>query len=208
MRTLPALLFPLYLLFITILPFPASGPPGSAVIVSHEMGHGSGVHIGRGIILTAAHVIPDGQSVIVTDDKGRDYPADILHIDREHDVAALRIVGVLRSSPLSCRTPLVGEFVSTTGNPGPLKFVTLWGRVSGDVRALSSIQEVIVTDMTTIPGMSGGGLLDQYGRVVGTVSAVMVQPMFGTPLAIGYAVPSSTICALLKTVIHADTSAL
>jgi len=169
-------------------------------MVFHESGHGSGIHIGRGIILTAAHVVPQDNNVSVMTTTGQEMRARVVFIDRKYDVAALRVESAsgLMSSRISCRTPDIGEHIVTTGNPANLKFVTIWGRVSGPLQSLKMIREVIVTDMTTIPGMSGGGVLDRWGRVVGTVSAVMTAPMFGVPLAIGYVVPASTSCTLLK----------
>lgn len=200
-RSFPALLFPVYLLLILVFPV-ASNPPRaqSSVMVFHESGHGSGVHIGQGIILTAAHVVPRDNHVSVMTTTGQEMRADVIFIDREYDVAALRVAGHsgMMSSRISCRVPDIGEHIVTTGNPANLKFVTIWGRVSGPLQSIKLIKEVIVTDMTTIPGMSGGGVLDRWGRVVGTVSAVMTAPMFGVPLAIGYVVPAATSCELLK----------
>lgn len=201
MRPSPGLLAPFPILLAFLLPLPEQPAQSDPfVIVSHERGHGSGTHIGQGRILTAAHVVDGFQVIEVRDDLGRAYPASVTFSDKATDVAVLQIEidPSIRSAEIACRRPVKGEGVRTTGNPRDMELVLVSGRVAGQIRPTKLIPSVIPLDMTVIPGMSGGGLIDWKGRLIGTVSAVMIQPAVSVPLGIGYAVPTTTICPLLK----------
>jgi serine protease Do len=160
---------------------------------------GTGTHIGFGMILTAAHVVDKGGMIEVEDQDGNTYQASLTFLDKANDVAVLQVRrdAPVRSSPIKCRKPTIGELIVTTGNPMGQRFITSWGRVSGAVREGRGVT-IFPVDMTTLPGMSGGSIRDFRGNIIGVVSMVMTQPPYGTPLAVGYAVPSSTFCPLLK----------
>lgn len=175
------------------------------VLINTISSLGSGTHIGNGIILTAAHVVEGGGLITVEDMEGNSYDASVSFIDEANDVATLQIelTAPLRSLAIDCRDPRLGEAVVTTGNPFGEPFLTLWGRVNGKIR--NEGLTLFPTDMTTIPGMSGGAIRDWWGNIIGIVSRALTQATLGpnlniarVPIGVGYAVPSSTFCPLLK----------
>jgi S1-C subfamily serine protease len=203
MRIAPAFLPPAFILASIVLPTPeiATKMADPAVRIESGRSIGSGTHIGHGRILTAAHVVTkDGGILEVSDQDGNVYPASITFIDEDSDVAVIQIETSpkIKSLDPACRKPLFGEAIYTVGNPMGDPFVGSWGRVSSKLPKYKRTVEVFSMDMTTIPGMSGGGVIDWKGYVIGIVSMVMVQPMLGTPLHVGYAVPSSVFCPMLK----------
>ena len=182
-------------------------PSPSAVVridVETEIGggHGSGVHLGRGIILTAYHVIAEGKAISVVTEAGHRVDAKVLWTSPEYDVAMIEAVSqpsTLGKASLSCRVNQIGDAVEGVGNPGPLKFVHVWGRVAGlPVKGLRAAVTQTV-DITVAPGMSGGPIFNSSGQVVGLFDAMLISPQspfsaFSFPIT--FMVPSSTICRI------------
>jgi S1-C subfamily serine protease len=59
---------------------------------------------------------------------------------------------------------------------------------------------LLVTDITTVPGQSGGPVLNADGKVVGITVGVMRVPMgfaSASYVGVGFIVPGKTICNLL-----------
>lgn len=172
-----------------------SGLPGSVVKIMPEGGHGSGVHIGKGYILTAAHVVADVKSVKIKTDTGGTGEADVLWANRDHDIALLHTSTKLQLSRIACRPLASGAVTRAIGNPGNQEFISTWGRVSG--RAINTPWKgAIVADITIVPGMSGGGLFDEAGRLVGILVGTMARG-FGAIVPVGYVVPASAFCGML-----------
>lgn len=164
-------------------------------------GHGSGVHIGNGFIVTAAHVASDQTKMTVKADDGSSREATVLWTNKKYDVAMLRMdpaekIGVAR---LSCRDPRPNENLHARGNPGNIEFITTNGRVAGSAREVGPWSSVFVFDATVAPGMSGGPVLDNEERVVGITVGLMLVPLGFSPalVPISYIVPASTVCMLM-----------
>lgn len=174
---------------------------GATVKIVLGEGHGSGVHIGNGKVLTAAHVVNEKGDYKVKTDTGKEYAAEVMWTNKGYDVALVYVDGlVAKRRELSCRAPDVGTPVVAIGNPLNVEFVKMRGHVIGPPQEVLDIKSVVALDMTTIPGMSGGPIVDPDGRIVGTVSAVMVVgmgPFSASIVGLGYAVPGSTICHVM-----------
>ena len=176
----------------------AAVPASSHVkVLTAGGGHGSGTHIGEGYILSAGHVADDAKTLQILADNGSEYTADVLWSNREFDVALLRLqtdssVGI---TPLSCAANPVGQRVRAYGSPANKDFVYTVGEVVGKPAPHPLWRSVIPVDMTIIPGMSGGGVLNQAGELVGITVGVMVyyQGLTG----IGYVVPATVACTLM-----------
>ncbi len=169
--------------------------PGSVVKIVFEQGHGSAVHIGGGYILTAAHVaVHGGDKVDIKTDDGKDGTAEVIWAAKAYDVALLRTETKLESSNISCRSYPVGSHVRAKGNPGDVDFFSSWGRIGGAREPDEHWKSVISVDITPLPGMSGGGLFDSNGMLIGILVGVMVM---GAPVPIGYVVPSTAFCGML-----------
>jgi S1-C subfamily serine protease len=185
--------------------FVTKPPPsaGATVMVVTESGHGSGVHIGGGYILTATHVIGTLKSATLKTDKGAKLDSTVLWSSADYDIALLRIADpkALKSVPLSCRTPPVGEHVSVEGNPMKLEFQTTWGRIAGKTQVGGDMwKAVYVLDATIAPGVSGGPVLDVNRKVVGIAVGTMVSgfgPFTRTGPAYSFIVPSRMVCNLM-----------
>lgn len=169
--------------------------PGSVVKVVLETGHGSGVHIGKGYILTAAHVVADTKTVKIKTDKGRTGEAEVLWFNRELDVALIHTGTKLQASRIACAPTPRGTLIHAIGNPANQEFISTWGRVSGP--AIDTPWKVaIVADITIVPGMSGGGLFDEADRLVGILVGTMARGLGGI-VPVGYVVPTSAFCGML-----------
>jgi serine protease Do len=172
--------------------------------------HGSGVNIGDGFIVTAAHVAGDATTVKIKTSTGKEVDADVLWINKTYDLALLRTADMIgKGTHIDCRTAKAGETIQAAGNPLDLEFVSSFGRIAGDVREIGPWKEALVTDITTVMGQSGGPVFEADGRVIGITVGVFAAPLKGgkdaagadiyTPTMTGFGmvVPSSAICRLL-----------
>jgi serine protease Do len=179
-------------------------PTYAAVKVVLPTGHGSGVIVGNGYIITAGHVATGAKTVKIESKDGRSYDADVLWVNETYDIAMLRapVALVGGGAALDCRSAKTGEAIYATGNPLELNFVTSYGRIAGDERSLGPWKSVLVTDISTVPGQSGGPVFEADGRVIGiTVGVVTLPTATGVTLTgFGTIVPASTVCMLMGNV--------
>jgi S1-C subfamily serine protease len=172
----------------------------ATVKVIHARGHGSGVHIGDGFIVTAAHVVGSEKTVQVKAKDGLLHSADVLWVNTAQDIALLRTssdgLGVAR---LSCTDVKAGESITAYGNPLSVEFVAAYGKIAGAPRQAGPWKSVYVTDITTVMGHSGGPVFSASGDLIGiTVGVMSAQIGFsGSLVGYGYVVPSSAVCGLL-----------
>ncbi|MGX9443845.1 S1 family peptidase [Nitrobacteraceae bacterium UC4446_H13] len=182
---------------------PAAPRASSTVIISNDEGHGSGVHIGHGFILTAAHVVEGQATMQITDDRGRVQTGAILWANKAYDVALVQVdhAETLATSRLDCTARLaVGDEISAFGNPLNLKFIRTYGKVASDYAAREPWKSSFVASIAVAPGMSGGGVFDRQGDVVGLAVGLAARgSVLGgmAPFAISYVVPSSAVCMLM-----------
>ncbi|WP_421696952.1 trypsin-like peptidase domain-containing protein [Ancylobacter sp.] len=180
---------------------PAASVPLASFSVKIDMpeGHGSGAHIGNGFILTAAHVV-DGRAPTVVTNTGARQDAEVLWLNREYDVALLRIhdhenIGAV---PLACSDLPVGTVYSAYGSPGSVDFVHASGEVVGAPEKRGPWLSVAALDGTVVMGMSGGAIVSR-NRVVGVAVGVQTvrAGLFPTITGFGFAVPSRVVCDLM-----------
>lgn len=184
---------------------PKAAPPTATAfvkVIDGKGGHGSGVHIGKGYVLTAAHVVEQAAEMTLVDTLGVKRTADVLWKNSGQDVALMHVEGFdgLSSANLDCSPSPVGQRIWAVGNPRDLDNVTMYGRVASDVRSIGPWHDGIAVDMTIIPGMSGGAVLNDAGSVVGIAVGAMnmaTSPLAGDLVGLGTVVPASTICALM-----------
>lgn len=182
---------------------PADAPEqaGSVVKLTDKQGHGSGVHIGGGYVLTAAHVPGAKKAMAYVRDDGRKGQAKVIWSSAEYDVALLRLDSAegIMASNLECRAPGKGETVMLEGNPLILEGITTWGRIAGGETSLGPWASVLPVDASIAGGMSGGGAFDTEGDLIGINVGMMVQALGlgSTSVGLSLIVPGSTICGLL-----------
>jgi len=158
---------------------PGQAPDAIAASVLLDMGSGigSGFFLNdEGLLLTAAHVTTQSDFKVRLSD-GKVYPAGIVRLNRDADVALVRVRG-LTGTPclkLADAEPSMGADLYAIGAPGDpnLSFSLTRGIVSSlrTVRGFRRIQ----TDTPISPGNSGGPLLDAEGRVQAIVQAKVVR---------------------------------
>lgn len=173
----------------------------STVKVLVGEGHGSGVHTGNRYIVTAAHVVGQAATVKVKTSRGGESEADVLWVNKAHDIALLRAQSLpdVDVSRLACGNPSVGQAVSAVGNPGPLEFITAYGRVSSLLKHGNPWADFYIVSMAIAPGMSGGPVFNEQGQVIGLVVGVAMMSIgwAGAPVGFGYVTPSSAVCRML-----------
>ena len=143
---------------------------------------GSGFVIGSNgsssYILTNYHVIDGVSDIKVFFSDGKSYDATLVGGEKENDIAVLKIdVGNLQTVTLGDSDQLnVGEDVYAIGNPlGELTFTFTGGYVSAKDRSVTmsdgTVMNMLQTDTAINSGNSGGPLFNEYGQVIGIVSA-------------------------------------
>ena len=162
----------------------------ATVYVDTPRGHGSGFAVTPDTIITAAHVAAFGVDGIELRDGTTCEIQDVI-VSTRYDVAAVRISGCEVPTLDIRRAPILeGASVHIAGNPQDLR----WSISAGHV--MDSDEGDLVVDAVALPGMSGGPVTDDRGRVVGMVVRIIpVADMLGSRAWGGEskAIPASTI---------------
>ncbi len=156
-----------------------------------------------GYIVTNAHVVArstDNRITFADESKRKAQPARVVTIDREHDLAVLKIdtdkplpyLRLGRSDDL-----MIGETVIAIGNPLGYHHTVTTGVVGALNRTLEFRSDVkyvglIQTDAAINPGNSGGPLLNINGELIGINTAIR-----GDAQNIGFAIPVDHLRRLL-----------
>jgi len=140
----------------------------STFTVNAEFARGSGFLVdAQGLIATNAHVVENGDWIRVRLDDERRVEATIAHIDRERDVAFLRVhpsvveglevVTFRRNDELA----VTGERVIAIGSPLHQERALTTGVVS------RTSSNALICDLNINPGSSGGPVFNTAGEVLG-----------------------------------------
>lgn len=151
--------------------------PGQKKTPQIVRGQGSGfILTSDGVILTNAHVIDGADEVIVKLTDRREFGAKIVGIDKNTDIAVLRINA--RDLPVvalgDASASRVGEPVLAIGSPFGFESSASAGIISAKARSLPDDTYVpfIQTDVAVNPGNSGGPLFNHKGEVIGINSQI------------------------------------
>lgn len=158
-----------------------------------------------GYILTNYHVVKGAETVTVTMYNGDEFDAKYIGGEEDYDIAVIKVEAEnLQPVTLGDSATLnVGDHVLAIGNPlGELTFSMSGGMVSCVDRAINvdgTPFNMIQTDTSINPGNSGGPLFNQYGEVVGIVSAKYSQSSNGTTVeGLGFAIPMNDVFSMVK----------
>jgi len=189
-----------FLLLAAVVPMPAAThSAGYTIKIGDGEGHGSGVHIGRGYILTAAHVVASDKKLSIITDTGSLHDVEVLWRNADYDVALLKLASYTQIAhiKLSCTKPKVGTKITAYGSPLSLDFVSTSGTLVGH-NNIAMWKETAIVDATIIMGMSGGPVVSD-DKVIGISVGVVVAPMgFSASITgLGVIVPGNTICRLM-----------
>ena len=157
-----------------------------------------------GYIVTNYHVVKDADTVKVTMYNGDEYNAKYVGGDEDYDIAVIKVEAAdLQPVTLGNSDNLnVGDHVLAVGNPlGELTFSMSGGMVSCVNRAINvdgTPFNMIQTDASINPGNSGGPLFNQYGEVVGIVSAKYSSYSSESVEGLGFAIPINDVIAMIQ----------
>ncbi|HWB31539.1 MAG TPA: trypsin-like peptidase domain-containing protein [Acidobacteriaceae bacterium] len=169
-----------------------------------QQGQGSGFILNKdGLILTNNHVIDNARTVEVTLYDKHKYKAQVIAVDKGHDLALLKITApnlVPATLAESSSNLAVGQKVYAIGNPFGLSGTMTRGIISAirSVRGPESapIEDAIQTDASVNPGNSGGPLLNSHGEVIG-ITTMIASNGADQSSGIGFAIPINTAKAVL-----------
>ena len=156
-------------------------------------GMGTGIIIDeRGYIVTNHHVVNGVDALRVTLDKAGTYSARVVSVDREYDLAIIKINSSrsLQVMPAGTSSDLMlGEKVIAIGNAFGYEHTITAGIISAlsrdvEVNEHQSYRNLIQTDASINPGNSGGPLVNLDGEVIGINVAIRAGAQ-----RIGFAIP-------------------
>ncbi len=158
-----------------------------------------------GYIATNYHVVQNAETVKVTMYNGDEYDAKFIGGDKDYDIAVIKVeASDLQAVVMGDSDTLnVGDRVLAIGNPlGELTFSQSGGMVSSVNRAINvdgTPFNMIQTDASINSGNSGGPLFNQYGEVVGIVSAKYSSSGSGSSVeGLGFAIPMNDVFAMIE----------
>jgi len=155
--------------------------------------HGTGVQFAPGLVATVAHQVDGMDDIALYRGDFRFSQADIIAIDRVHDLAVLRVAK--RPGGLALNTVEdmpVGTEIFKVGCPFGLFHVTAQGRIQTPRTRIDG-RSLMAMDMLIYTGDSGGPVLDLQGRWLGVIRGYLT----GTP-NISIAMPIEQLQALIQ----------
>lgn len=166
----------------------------SVVLIRSPTGLGSGfVATADGKIVTNFHVIEGAtEASIVTSDRVEHKDIEVIALDKERDLAVLRIRG-RKLKPLALadsKLAKAGDHVVAIGNP-----LGLGGTISdGLLSAIRELPELTVLQISApiSPGSSGGPVFNDHGEVIGVSTFLLLGGQ-----NLNFAIPINVVKPLL-----------
>ena len=177
---------------------PGTAPAGAGFYYNIDDGETSP------FIITAAHVVKKAKSIEIINFSGEKAQAFLHALDEQRDIAVLRTNLFGRSIEINEEKPEIGSHVCAIGNSFGLGTGMTCGIVSALNRrniGINMIEDFIQTDAAVNPGMSGGALVDPYGRLIGVVDAIFTKTAdidAGVNFAISVSLLRASIDAQIK----------
>lgn len=183
----------------------------SGLEVRNIQGLGSGVVFRKdGYILTNNHVVNGlpgtADKIVVMLSDGKSYPAKIIGVDPQTDLAVLKInhKNLIVPEWGDSEKVQVGQTAIAIGNPlqENLKNTVTVGVVSAKGRVIDvsddiRLRNMIQTDASINPGNSGGPLLNSAGQVIGINTLIAAKSQ-----GIGFSIPSNTVRSIATQLIE------
>ena len=162
---------------------------------SNKNGIGSGVIFSEdGYIVTNLHIL-SGNNIDVKLNNGKIYSASIIGIDKNADIAVLKISNDEPLIPINFADSdnlKVGDKVLAIGNPYGIGTSVSSGIISATGRDYGNpYLQLIQTDAAINPGNSGGALVNENGNLIGINSKIFSKT--GAYQGIGFAIPSNLV---------------
>ena len=165
------------------------------LLKNNRSGIGSGVIFSYdGYIVTNMHIL-SGQNINVKLNNGKNYLASIIGIDKNTDIAVLKISSSEELKPINFANSdslKVGDRVLAIGNPYGIGISVSNGIISATGRDYGNpYLQLIQTDAAINPGNSGGALINENGNLIGINSKIFSKT--GAYQGIGFAIPSNLV---------------
>ncbi len=170
---------------------------------------GSGVVVGKDLVLTNAHVVAGiAHPLVFSADRRIGVPAVPVLFDPIRDVALLKVRGLNRPAVPVSQDPQTSDLVAVSGFPNAGELQVQAAAVRGVVRATGSDiygqgqarRDVVVIEGDVMAGDSGGPLLSPAGEIVGLIFA----SAFAAGEHTGYALSASEVRETLAAGVSAD----
>jgi len=174
----------------------AEGTGRSVVSVSAGRGSGSGIVWDDHTVVTAFHVVRDGEEATIGTEDGRKLTAKVSGRFRRSDIAVLTVEEKLAPIQKGDSDGLkAGQFVLALANPFSSRTSVTSGIITGANRNIGgwwgmTIEDAIITDARVNPGYSVGPLVDASGKMIGMNVAYASKR--------GIAVPVNTIAKVVQ----------
>ena len=172
---------------------------------------GSGVIFSEdGYIVTNLHIL-SGNNINVKVNNGKIYSASIIGIDKNADIAVLKISTEEPLIPINFADSdnlKVGDKVLAIGNPYGIGTSVSSGIISATGRDYGNpYLQLIQTDAAINPGNSGGALINENGNLIGINSKIFSKT--GAYQGIGFAIPSNLVVQISTQLIrYGETKSL
>ena len=171
---------------------------------NNKNGIGSGVIFSNeGYIVTNLHIL-NSQNINVKLYNGKNYPASIIGIDKNADIAVLKISTEDELKPINISDSdnlKVGDRVLAIGNPYGIGISVSNGIISATGRDYGNpYLQLIQTDAAINPGNSGGALINENGNLIGINSKIFSST--GAYQGIGFAIPSNLVVQIATQLIR------
>tara|TARA_B100000609_G_scaffold151375_1_gene122758 strand:- start:1803 stop:2786 length:984 start_codon:yes stop_codon:yes gene_type:complete len=165
---------------------------------------GSGVIFSEdGYIVTNLHIL-NSQQIDVSLNNGKNYPAKIIGIDKNADLAVIKISADEDLNPINIADSnnlKVGDRVLAIGNPYGIGISVSNGIISATGRDYGNpYLQLIQTDAAINPGNSGGALINENGNLIGINSKIYSNT--GAYQGIGFAIPSNVVVQIATQLIR------
>jgi S1-C subfamily serine protease len=167
----------------------------NASLSNNRDGIGSGVIFSNdGYIVTNLHIL-SSQNISVKLDNGKKYMASIIGIDKNTDIAVLKISSNEELKPINFANSdslKIGDRVLAIGNPYGIGISVSNGIISATGRDYGNpYLQLVQTDAAINPGNSGGALINENGNLIGINSKIFSKT--GAYQGIGFAIPSNLV---------------
>jgi len=179
----------------------------SVVHIKTSTGIGSGVvYRPSGLIVTAAHVLAEDETVTVRFDNGELAEGKVMGVVPDADVAVIEVdMDGLPAATFNVDKPRVGQMAVAVGSPWGLEATVTAGIVSAVDQAnclFNGCVSMVQTDAAINPGNSGGPLVDRDGSVLGLNVSIFTGS--GASDGVGFAVPSSVVVDYAESIITGE----
>ena len=171
---------------------------------NNRNGIGSGVIFSEdGYIVTNLHII-SGDEIYIKLEDGNNFPARIIGVDQNTDIAVLKIIPNEKLKPINFADSdelKIGDDVLAIGDPYGIGISVSKGIISATGRDYGNpYLQLIQTDAAINPGNSGGALINANGNLVGINSKIFSRT--GAYQGIGFAIPSNLVVQIATQLIR------